>query len=316
MFLGLPGPDESEGYDRPRLGLPDNQVALLEAVAAVNPRVVVVLANGSAVAVSGWQRPRAGDPRDLARRPGGRLAPSPTCCSARATRRASSPRRSRTASRTPRRSATSPASSGHVRYGEGVLVGYRWYDARDDGRRLPVRARPVVHDVRVLPTSTRDRRRAVDVASRSPTPAPSPAPRSCRSTSATREASVLRPTRELKALRQGALAPGESRDADVRAHSRACPTGTPGCTGGSSRAASSSSRSARRRATSAGRCRVEVEGDPMWGQLTPMSTIGEWFAHPVGGPLLQRRADAARRHAARWTRRPRRCSRRCRPRCW
>ena len=49
VFLGLPGPDESEGYDRPHLGLPDNQVAMLRAVAEVNPRVVVVLANGSAV---------------------------------------------------------------------------------------------------------------------------------------------------------------------------------------------------------------------------------------------------------------------------
>src|SRR4029077_106523 len=54
-FLGLPGPDESEGYDRPRLGLPDNQVAALRAVAAVNTRAGVVVANGSAVAVSEWQ---------------------------------------------------------------------------------------------------------------------------------------------------------------------------------------------------------------------------------------------------------------------
>ena len=70
-FLGLPGPDESEGYDRPRLGLPDNQVAALRAIAAVNPRVVVVLANGSAVSVDRLARPRPGHPRDLAGRAGG-----------------------------------------------------------------------------------------------------------------------------------------------------------------------------------------------------------------------------------------------------
>ena len=52
VFLGLPGPDESEGYDRPRLGLPDNQVAALRAVAEANPRVVVVLANGGRVRVA------------------------------------------------------------------------------------------------------------------------------------------------------------------------------------------------------------------------------------------------------------------------
>ena len=32
---------------------------------------------------------------------------------------------------------------------------------------------------------------------------------------------------------------------------------------------------------------LEIEGEPLWGELTPMSTIEEWFAHPVGGPLLQ-----------------------------
>ena len=32
---------------------------------------------------------------------------------------------------------------------------------------------------------------------------------------------------------------------------------------------------------------VEVEGDPLWGDLTAMSTIEEWFAHPVGGPLMR-----------------------------
>ena len=32
---------------------------------------------------------------------------------------------------------------------------------------------------------------------------------------------------------------------------------------------------------------LEIEGEPLWGELTPMSTIEEWLAHPVGGPLLQ-----------------------------
>ena len=32
---------------------------------------------------------------------------------------------------------------------------------------------------------------------------------------------------------------------------------------------------------------VDVEGEPLWGELTAMSTVEEWFAHPVGGPLLQ-----------------------------
>ena len=55
VFLGLPPSWESEGYDRSHMDLPAAQVELLEAVAAVNPRVVVVLSNGGAVTVTPWQ---------------------------------------------------------------------------------------------------------------------------------------------------------------------------------------------------------------------------------------------------------------------
>ena len=60
--------------------------------------------------------------------------PPPTCCSAPSTRPAGSPRPSRCATRTTRRSGDFPGEHGHVRYGEGLLIGYRWYDAH----RLPV----------------------------------------------------------------------------------------------------------------------------------------------------------------------------------
>src|SRR4029453_9098247 len=49
MVIGLPGADESEGFDRTHMDLPANQLAALKAVAAVNPDVVVVLVNGSTV---------------------------------------------------------------------------------------------------------------------------------------------------------------------------------------------------------------------------------------------------------------------------
>src|SRR4029453_9760410 len=49
MVIGLPGGDESEGFDRTHLDLPANQLAALKAVAAVNSNVVVVLVNGSTV---------------------------------------------------------------------------------------------------------------------------------------------------------------------------------------------------------------------------------------------------------------------------
>ncbi|QJD88234.1 glycosyl hydrolase [Cohnella herbarum] len=51
LFLGLPDRFESEGYDRTHLELPYNQVRLLTEVSKVNKRVVVVLSNGSAIAM-------------------------------------------------------------------------------------------------------------------------------------------------------------------------------------------------------------------------------------------------------------------------
>lgn len=49
LFMGLPDRFESEGFDRESLGLPDNQIQLLERVAAVNPNIVVVLQTGGVV---------------------------------------------------------------------------------------------------------------------------------------------------------------------------------------------------------------------------------------------------------------------------
>lgn len=49
IFAGLPDSYESEGGDRDTLAMPENQNALIEAVAAVNPNTVVVLHGGSAM---------------------------------------------------------------------------------------------------------------------------------------------------------------------------------------------------------------------------------------------------------------------------
>lgn len=49
LFVGLPDIYETEGVDRAHMRLPDAHNALLDAIVAVNPRVVVVLSNGSPV---------------------------------------------------------------------------------------------------------------------------------------------------------------------------------------------------------------------------------------------------------------------------
>ncbi len=130
LFLGLPAERESEGFDRPDLELPDDQLALLDAVVEANPRVVAVLSNGGvirlgdvtgrvAAVLEGWLLGQAGgsavaDVLYGAVNPSGRLAET-----------------------IPHRLADTaahlgfPGERGHVRYGEGVFVGYRWFDARE-----------------------------------------------------------------------------------------------------------------------------------------------------------------------------------------
>jgi beta-glucosidase len=53
LFAGLPEGYESEGFDRTNLSLPEGQNRLIEAVAATNPKVVVIL-NGGAPMLLPW----------------------------------------------------------------------------------------------------------------------------------------------------------------------------------------------------------------------------------------------------------------------
>ena len=128
MLLGLPAADESEGFDRTHMNLPANQLIALRAVAAANPNLVVVLVNGSTVIlgdvaphaaalVEAWLGGQAAggaivDVLTGAVNPSGRLAET-----------------------IPHRLADNssylnfPGDSQVVRYGEGLFVGYRGYDA-------------------------------------------------------------------------------------------------------------------------------------------------------------------------------------------
>ena len=54
LCVGLPDIDETEGVDRTTMAMPDSHNALIAAVAAVNPKVVVVLSNGAPIQLQ-WQ---------------------------------------------------------------------------------------------------------------------------------------------------------------------------------------------------------------------------------------------------------------------
>ncbi|MDR7383565.1 glycoside hydrolase family 3 C-terminal domain-containing protein [Promicromonospora iranensis] len=129
FFAGLPQSAEAEGRDRVDIELPAVQLELLDRVLQVNPRVVVVLSNGSVVRLSGfagrvpaivegWLLGQAGGGA-LADVVYGRVNPS-----------------GRLAETVPLRIEDTPAWTSfpgtglRVTYGEGIYVGYRWYDAR------------------------------------------------------------------------------------------------------------------------------------------------------------------------------------------
>ncbi len=132
VVVGTTDEWESEGFDRTHLALPGEQDELIRRVCAANPRTVVVLNCGAPVSMPWHGEPAAilltwfgGQEMATALadvlfgdgEPGGRLP-----CTL--------PER---LEHTPSFGAF-PGEDSRVIYGEGLLVGYRWYDTR----RLPV----------------------------------------------------------------------------------------------------------------------------------------------------------------------------------
>ncbi|HLS93089.1 MAG TPA: glycoside hydrolase family 3 C-terminal domain-containing protein, partial [Microbacterium sp.] len=286
VFLGLPARLESEGYDRSDLDLPAQQRALLDAVLEANPNTVVVLSNGGVVALpfadrvpailEAWLLGQAGgsgtaDVLFGAVNPSGRLAET-------------FPLRLED---TPAYTAF-PGESQHVRYGEGLFVGYRWYDARDMQVAFPFGhglsyttfsyGEPVARanaaggiDVAVAVTNTGS------VAGREVVQAYVSLPGS----------SVERAPRELKAFRSVEVQPGETAEVSLEIRRRDLAywevrTGQWIVEGGDYRVdVGASSRDLRGSAT------VALEGDALVVPVTRDSSVGDAFAHPIAGPVAR-----------------------------
>ncbi len=125
------GDQTTEGADRPNLDLPGDENALIEAVAAANPRTVVVLNTGGAVLMPWLDRvsavledwyPGQEDGAAIAAVLSGRVDPSgrlPITFPA-------------NESETPQRSpSTFPGVDGTVHFGSVLDIGYRWYQSHD-----------------------------------------------------------------------------------------------------------------------------------------------------------------------------------------
>ncbi|ADH66465.1 glycoside hydrolase family 3 C-terminal domain-containing protein [Nocardiopsis dassonvillei] len=130
VFLGLAEHQESEGFDREHIELPAEQLDLLAAVVRAQPRTVVVLSHGGVLRLAPVAElaPAVLDGALLGQAGGGAIADvlfgrvNPS---------------GRLGETVPVRLQDTPAylnfpgENSAVLYGEGLYVGYRWYDARD-----------------------------------------------------------------------------------------------------------------------------------------------------------------------------------------
>jgi beta-glucosidase len=131
------GYGENEGTDLDSVGLDPATDALIEAVARANPRTIVVLNTGSAVTMP-WLRsvpavfeawyPGQEDGNAIAALLFGDVNPSGKLPVTFPGRLADVP------ARTPQQW---PGAAGRVDYSEGLLVGYRWYDAEHIQAEFP-----------------------------------------------------------------------------------------------------------------------------------------------------------------------------------
>ena len=121
VFAGLPDSYESEGFDRASLEMPAGHNRLIAAVTSVQSNVVVVLMNGSAIAMPWLGRARPSSRHTFAARQAEER--SPTSLQARSIHRASLPKPFRIASRIPRRFRTFPGKTGKRPMGKASSLG-------------------------------------------------------------------------------------------------------------------------------------------------------------------------------------------------
>ena len=290
LFLGLPAAYESEGFDRTTLDIPAKQVEVLDAVAAANPNVAVVLSNGSVVSMPWQGRAKAiletwllGQAGGAAladvifggETPSGKLAQTiiddvnddPSAMNW-------------------------PGEEGHVDYGEGVFVGYRYHDTFRKQVTYPFGyglsyATFDVHDATVAKTGPRTAEVTVTVTNTSDVAGAE----TVQVYVAPPKAKVARPVHELKGFAKVALEPGESKNVTIALDDRAFAYWSErfddwhveGGTytvevGVSSRDIIS-------------RLDVEIDDDGKIMNLDEWSTFGEWLDDPIGAPILQHVLD-------------------------
>jgi beta-glucosidase len=295
LLLGLPGRAESEGFDRDHIDLPRNQVSLLRRLrAAASKPIIVVLSNGGVVDIASWD---ADADAILECWLGGQAGAS---AAAQLVLGQAEPA-GRLAETIPRRLADSPAflnfpgEDGEVHYGEGIFVGYRYYDARSIDVAYPFGfglsyTSFGYDDLTVESSGSADAGDLeVRVGGRVTNTGPRRGSEVVQLYVGQLDPAIERPVRELRGFAKVDLAPGAaqtvwfelgSRDFACWSTARADWHVPPGRY---EIAVGSSSRDLQLTAT------IEIEGSTGARRpLTGMSTLEEWLADPAGASALMR----------------------------
>ncbi|TPF96539.1 beta-glucosidase [Bifidobacterium sp. UTCIF-39] len=286
LFLGLPEAAESEGFDRESLDIPAKQIDLLKEVAAANANVVVVLSNGSVVSVAPWRDhakgiletwllgqcggPAMADVIFGVQSPSGKLSQTipmdilddPSMLNW-------------------------PGEEGHVDYGEGVFVGYRYYDTYGKEVAYPFGyglsyASFEIADVTVAKTGANTASVTATVTNTSDVDGAEVV----QVYVAPGKADVARPKHELKGFVKVFLKAGESKTVTVDLDDRAFAYWSEKFndwhveSGEYMVEVGVSSRDIV--ATGV----VDLDGDGKSLPLDEWSTFGEWKADPIGGPIV------------------------------
>ena len=224
LFIALPTFKESEGYDRSDLDLTAQQIALIQAVAAVQPQTAVILNNGAPVVMGDWIDGVAAvlEAYMMGQAGGGAIADilfgtiNPS---------------GKLAETFPRHLEDTPAylnwpgEAGAVRYGEGLFIGYRYYDARQIAVQFPFGhglsyTTFAYSNPQVSATAFNDTDGvtvSVDVTNTGAVTGKEIVQLYVRD----REAGLVRPEKELKGFAKVALEPGETKTVDIALDFRA-----------------------------------------------------------------------------------------------
>jgi beta-glucosidase len=219
MFLGLPEILESEGFDRETLRLPKQHVALLEAITAIHDKIIVVLSNGGVVELpdcitrvssilEGYLLGQAGGPA-VADLIFGKVSPSgrlPETMPIAVEHLPSNP--------------FFPGSRDRVEYREGINVGYRYFDSVPSSASMVLF--PFGHgltytkfeysELQVTVEADETKIKQVQIQFRLRNSGNVAAKEVPQCYVAPLEASVYRPSHELKAFTKVFLNPGETKD--------------------------------------------------------------------------------------------------------